>query len=44
MSVVIKKSVGNITDEYIRENIDEILEIMLYITNDYPSIVTGKHS
>ena len=34
MSVVIKKSVGNITDEYIRENIDEILEIMINITDD----------
>lgn len=35
MSVVIKKTaVSNITDEYIRENIDEILEIMLNIIDD----------
>jgi len=35
MSVVLKKTaVENINDEYIRDNIDEILEIMLNLTDD----------
>ncbi len=35
MSVVLKKTaVSNINDEYIKENIDEILEIMINLTDD----------
>jgi len=35
MSIALKRiPVKNITDEYIRENIDEILEIMIYLTDD----------